>query len=228
MYIMQGYKSMKKALTIGELLITMAIIGVIAMLVLPGFLKDYHKKIYTAKLKKTIELVENAVNQASIDNNVSYFYQTPYPASDDKIKEFLDKYFKTVASGDNIFYSGYYSSIKDSSSTTSGSSNKGSKLSPKNAVKLAGGEALSFECTVNTGVAIAAMNSNLCTIRIDVNATDGPNKGGRDLFVLYLDTKNNSINSRSPLSAKIETCQTSALGDECYEELLKNNWIMDY
>ena len=140
----------------------------------------------------------------------------------------MDKYFKTVASGDNIFYSGYYSSIKDSSSTTSGSSNKGSKLSPKNAVKLAGGEALSFECTVNTGVAIAAMNSNLCTIRIDVNATDGPNKGGRDLFVLYLDTKNNSINSRSPLSAKIETCQTSALGDECYEELLKNNWIMDY
>ena len=34
---------MKKALTIGELLITMAIIGTIATLVLPGFLKDYHK-----------------------------------------------------------------------------------------------------------------------------------------------------------------------------------------
>ena len=37
---------MKKALTIGELLITMAIIGTIATLVLPGFLKDYHKKLY--------------------------------------------------------------------------------------------------------------------------------------------------------------------------------------
>lgn len=233
---MQGYKSMKKALTIGELLITMAIIGVIAMLVLPGFMKDYHKKIYTAKLKKTIELVENAVNQACIDNNVSYFYQTPYPANDDKIKEFLDKYFKTVASGDNIFYSGYYTSINASSSissSTSGSTS-GVKLNPKNAVKLAGGEALSFECSVPSSAVIALVDSNLCTIRIDVNATDGPNKGGRDLFVLYLDMKNNSINSRSPITATSQAtvlqkgCKTSEVGAGCYEELLKNNWIMDY
>ena len=56
---------MKKALTIGELLITMAIIGTIATLVLPGFLKDYHKKLYTARLKKTVEMLENAVNQAT-------------------------------------------------------------------------------------------------------------------------------------------------------------------
>ena len=34
---------MRKGLTIGELLVTMAIIGVIAALVIPGFLKDYHK-----------------------------------------------------------------------------------------------------------------------------------------------------------------------------------------
>ena len=89
---------MKKALTIGELLITMAIIGTIATLVLPGFLKDYHKKIYVARLKKSVELIENAINQACIDNNVSYFYQTPYAASNDKTsaQAFIDKYFKTI------------------------------------------------------------------------------------------------------------------------------------
>ena len=69
---------MRKALTIGELLVTMTIIGVIAALVLPGFLKDYHKRIYTTKLKKTYEILDNAINQACTDNNVSYFYQTPY------------------------------------------------------------------------------------------------------------------------------------------------------
>ena len=67
---------MKKALTIGELLITMGIIGVIAMLTLPGFIQDYHKRVYTTKLKKSVEMIENAVNQACADNNLSYFYQT--------------------------------------------------------------------------------------------------------------------------------------------------------
>ena len=45
---------MKKALTIGELLITMAIIGTIATLVLPGFLKGYHKKLYVTRLMRII------------------------------------------------------------------------------------------------------------------------------------------------------------------------------
>lgn len=43
---------MRKALTVGELLVAMTIIGVIAVLVIPGFLTDYHKKIYTTRLKE--------------------------------------------------------------------------------------------------------------------------------------------------------------------------------
>lgn len=202
---------MKKAISIGELLVTMAIIGIIAMLVLPGFMKDYHKKIYTAKLKKTMELVEAAVNQACIDNNVSYFYQTEYIASNDKIKEFLDKYFKTVSKGNNVFYSKNYLSITSTNSST---------LNPTNAVKLSSGEALSFECA-----------DNLCTVRVDVNSSDGPNRGGRDLFTLYLDAKTNLFNSATPLNTDgdlTDTCKSSVVGDGCYYVLLKNNWIMDY
>ena len=57
MYLKTGnFKSMRKALTVGELLITMAIIGVIAMLVLPGFLKDYHNRLYTTRLNKSYEI----------------------------------------------------------------------------------------------------------------------------------------------------------------------------
>ena len=55
---------MRKALTVGELLITMAIIGVIAMLVLPGFLKDYHNRLYTTRLKKSYEQISDALERA--------------------------------------------------------------------------------------------------------------------------------------------------------------------
>ncbi|HAS93252.1 MAG TPA: dolichyl-phosphate-mannose--protein mannosyltransferase, partial [Cyanobacteria bacterium UBA10660] len=48
---------MRKGLTISELLVAMAIIGVIAVLVIPGFLKDYHKKLYTTQLKKTYGMI---------------------------------------------------------------------------------------------------------------------------------------------------------------------------
>lgn len=234
---MQDFKSMKKALTIGELLITMSIIGVIAVLVLPGFLKDYHKKVYTAKLKKTIEVIDNAVNQACIDNNVSYFYQTPYPASSTKIQEFMKKYFKTVESDANVFYDGRYTAIDPSLSSLSSSSfsgsSKGKIFNPKNAVKLASGEAISFDCNVSTGgsLAVHAANINLCTIRVDVNAADGPNIGGRDMFTLYLDINNNSLNSRTRISletALSEGCRGNELGEYCYNELLEHNWIMDY
>lgn len=82
---------MRKALTVGELLITMAIIGVIAMLVLPGFLKDYHNRLYTTRLKKSYEQISDALERASIDSNVSYFAQTKYITN---TQEFLQNYFK--------------------------------------------------------------------------------------------------------------------------------------
>lgn len=216
---------MKKALTVGELLITMSIIGVIAILVLPGFMKDYHNKVYTTKLKKSIEIIENAVNQACIDNNVSYFYQTPYKASAEMGNEFLHKYFK-VGSDSNVFAK--YTSLKQGSITNITDNNEIS-VNPSNAVKLLSGEAIGLTCP---------NNKDYCTLYIDINSTDAPNKGGRDMFVVYLDTKTNEIKSNiqnesiipssSAVSVAVSTCETSAIGAKCYGRLIENNWVMDY
>lgn len=216
MNLMQDLKRMRKALTIGELLITMAIIGVIATLVLPGFMKDYHNKIYTTKLKKSIELIEIAVNQACIDNNVSYFYQTPYKSSDVKGKEFLKKYFKTVSDSD--VFAGEYAVLKAISLSSTGAVST-AKVEAANVVKLSGGEAIGLTCS---------SGEDLCTIYIDINATDAPNKGGRDMFTVYLDTKTNSIVPNKGIVLANSVCTGSALGVGCYQKLLDNNWVMDY
>lgn len=89
---------MRKALTVGELLVAMTIIGVIAVLVIPGFLTDYHKKIYTTRLKRVYEMLSEAVERSCVDSNVSYFQQTRYSMSDKNAQqEFLDKYFKKAS-----------------------------------------------------------------------------------------------------------------------------------
>ena len=155
---------MKKALTIGELLITMAIIGVIATLVLPGFIQDYHKKIYVTKLKKVTEMIESAISQACTDNNVSYFYQTEY-YSEDKAKqqEFIDKYFKKSDSSGNPFFTGDYKSIDGTLTSTY------NPTSSYAYAKLAGGEALSMNSQVST--------NNGIFFQVDINGQKGPNIG---------------------------------------------------
>lgn len=203
---------MKKALTIGELLITMGIIGVIAMLTLPGFIQDYHKRVYTTKLKKSVEMIENAVNQACVDNNVSYFYQTPYVNAANSGKhqqDFIDKYFKKAGGINKNPFATKYQIL------STGQVESTSLVDSHGWAKLAGGEAISFFC-VGSGV-------NFCVFRVDVNSTDGPNIGGRDYFMMRVDKRTNKIYDDAA-----NTCGTTKDGSGCYTKLLEDNWEMNY
>jgi type II secretory pathway pseudopilin PulG len=202
---------MKKALTIGELLITMAIIGIIATLVLPGLLKDYHKKLYVAKLKKSIEIVETAINQACVDNNVSYFGQTSYASSagsGSNQQAFVNKYFKKVGNITAKPFAAKYGTLATGEEATVG------LASEHGWAKLASGEALSFFCG----------GAKYCVIRVDVNSTDGPNIGGRDMFMFMIEKATNKIYEESPSSE----CGTRNTGDGCYSKLVEDNWEMNY
>lgn len=208
---------MKKALTIGELLITMGIIGVIAMLTLPGFIQDYHKRVYTTKLKKSVEMIENAVNQACADNNVSYFYQTPYVNTADGGKhqqDFIDKYFKKAGGINKNPFATKYKILE------TGTEVGNSLVDSHGWAKLAGGEALSFYC---------GRGSEYCIFRIDINSTDGPNIGGRDFFAIFVNNKTNELfdNFDSSKCGKKNTLGAH-LGYGCFAKLLENNWEMNY
>jgi type II secretory pathway pseudopilin PulG len=203
---------MKKALTIGELLVTMAIIGIVATLVLPGVMKDYQKKLFTTKLKKSIELIDNAVNQACIDNGVSYFYQTPYvTGSKTTSQKFVDTYFKKASNTNTYPFASTYKDI----STQTGKAV--SLVTDHGYAKLAGGEALSFYCYPSSTV-------SFCVFRIDVNSTDAPNVAGRDFFMVYLDRKTNMIYD----GGTSDKCGTDQYGTGCYAKLIENNWDVTY
>lgn len=208
---------MKKALTIGELLVTMAIIGIIATLVLPGFLKDYQKQLYTTRLKKTYEMLESAINQACTDNNVSYFYQTPYAqytAGGTNQQTFLNTYFKKASSVAANPFSANYRTVDSDAKQAVALSNSGF-------AKLAGGEAVSFYCKWD----------ERCVLRVDVNSTDGPNIAGRDFFTIPIDIMTNKLGdvynqagNRYPTG----NCTSSIYGYGCLENILQNNWEMTY
>ncbi len=201
---------MRKALTVGELLVAMTIIGVIAMLVLPGFLKDYHKKIYTTRLKRVYEMLSEAVERSCVDSNVSYFQQTRYSMSDKNAQqEFLDKYFKKASLDKSFPFADQYGKINNSET--------GSLDQIKNYayVKLASGEVLALSC---------AHDIAECIVAVDINSLDGPNIGGRDMFWFRIDAKNNTIMSHSAAS----DCGNDQYGNGCLNRLIQDNWVMNY
>lgn len=209
---------MKKALTIGELLVTMAIIGVIAVLVLPSFLKDYHNKLYVTRLKKVYEMVEIAINQACMDNNVSYFYQTPYGqyASGGKNQQdFIEKYFKTANNEKVNPFSDDYKHLNGSAAKSpSGLLNSGW-------AKLQGGEAIHFFCQWETR----------CVVRVDINSTDGPNIMGKDFFTIAIDTHTNKLGGvYNSAGEKYDSnnCLTADYAYGCLEKIIEDNWEIKY
>jgi type II secretory pathway pseudopilin PulG len=201
---------MKKALTIGELLVTLSIIGVIATLVLPGIMKDYQNKLYITRLKKTIELIDNAVNQACIDSGVSYFYQTPYAVTDNATvwNTFLQKYFKGATLKTTNPFADSYMDISTQNSDALNFSD-----GDRGFIKLADGGALAFSCE----------SKESCTFIIDVNSTDRPNTGGRDLFTINFNPKDHSYSD-----SESSVCGTDNLGSGCYTSLIENNWDITY
>ncbi len=60
--------SQKSAFTLAEVLITLAIIGVVAAMTIPTLISDYKKKVVETKLLKVYSTVNNAIKLSSVDN----------------------------------------------------------------------------------------------------------------------------------------------------------------
>lgn len=200
---------MKKALTIGELLVAMSIIGVVSVLVLPSFIQDYNKKIYVTKLRKTVAAIEAAIEQACLDNGVSYFKQTPYSFSKSKenCQEFLDKYLNK---SDGIYRfptSIYYL----------GKKTHNAEVNTKNTCGYT---------TLKDGVVVVfcPTNNQYSPFRIDINGLSSPNMSGRDVFYLSIDDKYNKLFDQQAS----DRCGKIGLGRGCYAKLIEDDWEMKY
>jgi len=222
---------MKKAFTIGELLVTLAIIGTVAVLVLPGFIQNYQHKLYVTRLKKTIGMVEQAVTQACLDSGVQYFYQTPYNSyqkdsntGESYQKAFLDKYFKAKTETTFPFADKYgtLNNDKPASIYTAATKTYG------NWVRFPDGQTMSLLC-----------NGTLCIILLDVNGKAKPNIGGRDLFRFYIEPLTNQVVDQYKSSTcggvdtdddkdRLSTTNVNTYGQGCINRIISDNWEMKY
>lgn len=230
---------MKKGFTLAEVLITLGVVGVVAVLTVPGVMKNYANRMYVSELQKVYAQIAEAAQNIMNDEHVDDFRETlasastpsGCPADKNKCTQgvgyFLNNYFKTVklncgTSGDSSCAKGanFYRRL-DNQYTTQGLSH---------CVQLVSGAVICG--TYNS--------SNKClTTYVDVNGLAQPNVAGRDVF--GIDIRNNgtladygSGCSSNSLGVAASGCGSGALEHPaaasagCLNNIMQAGWKMEY
>lgn len=197
----------KFAFTLSEVLVTMSIIGVISALTVPTLVNSYQRKAQALQLRKTVSDIENAVDMLITEEGKTKFSATSYY---NNLDGFITNRLKTIKT-----------CTKDKTNECFANENY-------NTINGAAGSA--FTCEGNSYV--LASSAAICMtksgtsvkVNIDVNGQDGPNIGGRDMFIFMINS-----NGEITGTGNEDTCTTSNFGDGCYDLLAEeNNWKMNY
>ncbi|MCM1338218.1 MAG: type II secretion system GspH family protein [Muribaculaceae bacterium] len=158
---------MRKGFTLSEILITLGIVGVVAVLTVPSVMKNYRNRMYVAQLQKVYSQISDAAQAIMNDDHVDNFYETS--AISQGVGYFLNNYFKNIKTncgvGTNLCVGANYTNLNGTS---------------------VGGIVGTCVQTVN-GAAICGSytsTNKVFSIFVDVNGAAEPNIAGRDVFAM--------------------------------------------
>lgn len=187
--ITNNLRKIKKAFTLAEALIVVAVIGVIAALTIPAVVNNYQKDAFATHLKKIANDFTNAATVVTVNKGKPSFIKsgvfclsssaTLCPGNCKNCDPFMEEYMEAERQ-DNIF-SNSYRSIKGSISnfncegkTYRLPSGASVCMTQKSATKSGGSYGFS---------------KPYFQIDIDLNGTAAPNISGRDYFKMFIDYK---------------------------------------
>lgn len=220
-------KFMKKGFTLAEVLITLAIVGVVAAVSLPTLNTNVQKQGLSAQISKFCNQLSKGVQMYLVDNELDEI-----PGSLD-MDAFVRKYFKITqkcTQDDNCIAATYRTLNSETTynrETMFGSSFKG------DVYMLADGAVMALM--------FYGAPDNSIDVSVDVNGNKGPNMIGYDVqsFTVYRDGSLDVINTtdrlgdsdslRETIDWHFENCKS---GDSpygaCFGHLLRNGFRFDY
>jgi len=250
MAILKGYRIMKKmnlnlgggasrslkAFTLAEVLITLAIIGVVAALTIPSVITNYQNTQTSTALKKAYSTLASTTNLAIKDHGpISSWDIIEGDATVEKSKDFVDKYIIP-----------YLRISKNCGLRTSDDCKFEFRYYNDPQVYKLGGSFTRFYLADGTFVGIYARNKNgrvRAQVNIDVNGQKGPNKFGVDIFPFdylikrneaypgklipvcnYDDNGNCAIEDSLSDSVNSNGCNKDETGGYCSHVIMANGW----
>ena len=222
---------MKWGFTLAEVLVTLAIIGVVAAMTVPTLMQNYQRKSYVTQLHKVYNIVQQATVQYMTDRNAINLKEAGMN-SDDAAANFIKQYFKIVqdCGTDQTPCFAATADYKKISGVTI------TQWYPKRHFVLADGTAIATYYVGGTG------SSQTVEIWVDTNGAKGPNIVGRDLFPMYL--YNNGVLDDMAATGSITVPMTADQREQrfnsfcisnnttnyhgCFGKILNDNWEMTY
>lgn len=167
---MEHHLKRKAAFTLAEVLITLGIIGVVAALTMPTLISNHQKKVLVTQLKKVVNMLNNNFQHVCAMEGVDLISQTPLSSGrvSDEGYVYID-----IEAFKNHF------GLKE--------------------IELEQGYPISYVnaalATKNGAIIIFDQAYNDFTIYVDVNGYNPPNKGGRDIFYMYIHNKKGIVST---------------------------------
>ena len=186
-------KSGKKAFTLAETLITIGIIGLVAALVIPTMVQDSKNKELVSKTIKNINTLSNAYKQADVIDNITKLGEADFKLA-------LKKHIKLLG---ETCSDGYDLCLLDGSRIKYGTFTDGCSAD-----------------NYTEGKSVFLKNTCM-ELTMDVNGGKGPNKGGRDIYRVYL-TKNGVFTDGAT-----DSCGEDETGLDCGAYVIANHKLWD-
>lgn len=160
--------------TLAEVLITLAIIGIVAALTVPTLIQKYQKQVAVTRLKKAYSIISQALQLSQIDNGSVNTWDNTLDGH-----QFFEKYLKPylksveeISASRRVPY--YLLNGNPYTGTTLGSDTKAGSTT----FILADGLQVTMNSNYNS--------SGGLWVAFDVNGFQRPNKVGRDAFLFFM------------------------------------------
>jgi len=220
------FTSKKAAFTLAEVLITLAIIGVVAAMTIPTLISDYQEKVTITKLKKTYSVLSNALGLAIAENGSVDTWNYAPGMTPEGTRKFFDYIRPMLKIAKDCGGSNENKCITDdamlclngSECVTAGWFYGANETYYK--VVLNDGSALWTRTTVSCDQ-VDGEEENICALFwYDVNGIKAPNQLGRDTFVFY-------VKPYGVIPHTHDNCYLNDTGWGCAAYILKHG-NMDY
>nr|QGT49854.1 hypothetical protein Melaina855_2410 [uncultured Candidatus Melainabacteria bacterium] len=214
--------NIKKGFTLAEVLVTLSIVGIVAVLTIPSIVKNYRYKTYVTSLKKIYSQVTDAAQAIMNDEMTTDFHKTTAGVPSDGNK------------GAGYFLRNYFKSSEACTTPSLGSACLGSSYKTFHGTPITSIFGEYCIRTVNGATLCMMLNTdnNDSSIFVDVNGPSDPNIVGLDAFVM-------TINEYGLVSdwpdGTSETCNNKTKEGEaiedhaqgCLKQIMDDGWIID-
>ncbi len=232
---------MKKGFTLAEVLITLGVVGIVAVLTVPAVMKNYRNRMYVSQLRKVAAQISDAAVAAMNDEHTDKFYETKVAAAN----SCTDANNGVCEAGAGYFLNTYFKTIKKNclNATEPCAVSDGATYKMVDGTELNVGFGHEYCIQNSNGATICANfnpNNTCMSLAVDVNGMSEPNIPGRDIFAMDIhndgtvsdwgsgcaDESFGCDPSVCTTGQSLDSISQAACG--CYGKLAKNGWVMDY